>query len=462
MLPTIYPANRASRVLHRGVALLSILIAPGCVLTPEGTKEERNRAEKAGERYESKFEERKLPDIPDEPTWRNILARAFQADGELEAAYFRWNAALERIDAEGTWPNSDVNVGFDTMFSEGAMKTWDRTTFSLGFDAMENLSFPTKTAQAAKIALAEARAAGENFRAVKFEVQRRVLFAWADYVQHAREIAVKQEEVALRRMMVEAGGISASAGAGQQTLVEADVMLRMAEIELDDLLAEHAAMRAMLNAWMQRDARSDLGVPSTVEPPRRIPTNDAEMVLLAAEEFPEVGKFAMEVEGRREVLELARMRWIPDISPTASFTGSAAQAIGAMITLPTTVTEIRARIREAEAELRASEAMLRQSKVERIGEYIGLLVALRRANDRATTLREVIEPAVQRLVESRQRAYEVGTVELKDILETQSLLLNIRVLIARAEAIVEKSIVDIECCLGIDIETLLEEETNNG
>jgi hypothetical protein len=462
---TLGRADRgALNVCHRPVAVLlaAILLVPGCVLTPKGAKEERARADKAGERYETKFEERKLPEIPDEPSWKDILARAFQADGELEAAYFRWKAALERIDAEGTWPNSDVNIGFETMFSGGSMKAWDRTTFSIGFDAMENLSFPTKTAQAAKVALAEARAAGENFRAVKFEVQRRVLFAWADYVQHAREIDTKRDEILLRRMMVEAGGISASAGGGQQMLVQADVMLRMAEIELDDLLAEHAAMRAMLNAWMQRDARSNLGVPRTVEPPRRIPADDAEMILLAAEEFPEVAKFAMEVEGRREILELARMRWIPDISPTASFTGSVAQALGAMITLPTTVTEIRARIREAEAELHAAESLLRQRKAERIGEYIGLLIALRRANDRAATLREIIEPAVQRLVESRQRAYEVGSVELKDILEAKTLLLNIRVLIARAEAIVEKSVVDIECCLGIDIETLLEKEHTNG
>jgi len=444
--------------LFAGVVALS----PGCVLTPEGTREERNRAEKAGQPYESTFQDRVLPDIPDEPTWRNILTRALLADGELEAAYFRWKAALERIDVEGAWPNSNASVGFETMFSEGSMKTWDRTRFSLGFDAMEGLAFPTKTAQAANVALSEARAAGEDFRAVKFEVQRRVLFAWADYVQHAREIAIKREEVALRRVMVDAGGISAASGAGQQTLVEADVMLRMAEIELDDLLADHAAMRAMLNVWMQRDARSELGVPRWVEPPRRLPTDDLEMILLAAEEFPEVAAFARDVESRKGILELARMRWIPDISPTASFTGSVAQALGAMITLPTTVTEIRARIREAESELRAAEAMLRQRKADRIGEYIGLLLALRRAGDRAGTLRQVIEPAVIRLVESRQRAYEVGLVELKDILEAQSLLLTIRVLISRADAVAEKALVDIECCLGLDIETLMKKEDTNG
>lgn len=448
----------------RRLVLLAALVAftPGCVLTPEGTREERHRAEKAGEPYETSFQDRELPDLPEEPTWRNILNRAFLADGELEAAYFRWKASLERIDAEGTWPNSDVSVGFETMFSEGSMKTWDRTRFSLGFDAMEGLAFPTKTAQAAKVALAEARAAGEHFRAVKFEVQRRVLFAWADYVQLAREIAIKRDELSLRRTMVEAGGISASSGAGQQTLVEADVMLRMAEIELDDLLAEHAAIRAMLNAWMQRDARSDLGVPRSVEPPRRMPTDDLEMIVLAAEEFPEVAVFAREVDGRKEVLELARMRWIPDISPTASFTGSVAQAVGAMISLPTTVTEIRARIREAESELQAAEAMLRQRKADRIGEYIGLLLTLRRAGDRVGTLRNIIEPAIIRLVESRQRAYEVGSIELKDILEAQSLLLNIRVLIARAEAVAEKAVVDIECCLGLDIETLSKKEDTNG
>src|SRR6185503_18580251 len=102
--------------------------------------------------------------------------------------------------------------------------------------------------------------------------------------------------------------------------------------------------------------------PMTPEPIRPVPSGDAELIAAAAESFPEVVEFAEEVSGRRDALELARLRWLPDISPTFEITGTISWAIGAMVTLPTTVTQIRANIRGAEADLRAAEAMLREKR----------------------------------------------------------------------------------------------------
>jgi cobalt-zinc-cadmium efflux system outer membrane protein len=446
------------RRVHAALAAMAMPIMGGCVLTPEGAKSERDRAARDGASYEKKYEERVLPDIPDEPSWKDVLSRGLQASGDLEAAYFAWRAALEGIDIAGTWPNSDVNVGFSYMFSRESMKSWDRTTLTAGFDAMENLSFPTKTAQAAKVALANARAAGERFRAVKFEVQQKVLFAWADYQQQAREIEVRIEDLALRRMLADIGSISAATGGGQQSAVQADVALRMAESELADMAAEHAGTRAMLNALLGRDPTAPLGVPREPEEHRVVAATDVELIAIAAETFPEVSVFAQEVQGRRDALELARMRWIPDINPTLMFTGSIAQAIGAMVVLPTTVPEIRAGIRAADAELRAAEAMLRQSRTERIGEYVALVVSLRRAQEKAATFRTLIEPAARTLADARTRSYEAGGGELKDVIEARQMWLETRVIIARADAAAEKAVVDIECCLGVDIETVGKKE----
>jgi len=61
------------------------------------------------------------------------------------------------------------------MFSGGQMKAWDRTTTNVGFDPMQNVSFPTKTARAGRQALENARAAGQRFAARKFALQKQVL-----------------------------------------------------------------------------------------------------------------------------------------------------------------------------------------------------------------------------------------------------------------------------------------------
>jgi outer membrane protein, heavy metal efflux system len=255
-------------------------------------------------------------------------------------------------------------------------------------------------------------------------------------------------------MMVDLGAISAATGGGQQSAVEAQVGLQMAESELADMVAEHAGMRAMLNALLGRDPEAPLGVPEEPEEHRTVAATDAELIAIAADTFPEVAMFAQEVEGRRDALELARLRWIPDISPTVSITGSIAQAIGAMLTLPTTIPEIRAGIRAAEHDLRGAEASLRAARVERVGEYVGLVISLRRAQEKAAQFRAVIEPAARSLAEARTRAYENGAAELKDVIEARRMWLETRIIIAKADAAAEKAVVDIECCLGLDIETL--------
>src|SRR5580765_1036010 len=155
--------------ITKTVILLSVsALVGGCVFRPPGTAEESTRLEHAGKAYAPPVEQREIPELPENPTWQDILHRAFLANGDLEAAYFDWAAAFARIDQAANWPNSNVAPTFSYLFSGGKMKAWDRTTINVGFDPMQNVSFPTKTAQAGRVAFDNARAAGQRFAAKKF------------------------------------------------------------------------------------------------------------------------------------------------------------------------------------------------------------------------------------------------------------------------------------------------------
>jgi outer membrane protein, heavy metal efflux system len=432
-----------------GLAMLG-----ACALRPEGTDQEREKVEKAGAPYEPRIEDRAIPELPERPEWPDVLRRVFLANGELETAYFEWKAALERVDVAGAWPNSDLAVGFEYAFSGGRMKSFDRTTFTLAPDSMRNLTLPVKAQQAAKVALDQARAAGERFRVVKFDLQKRALFGWADYTLRAREIALVRQDLALRRVGAEAARVRSEAGGQQARSVAEVVALRMAESRLADLESDQATQRAMLNALMGRDAHAELIPPEGHPEPRKVPVDDAGLLAAAAEMFPEVAQMAEEVMGRADALELAKLRWIPDINPTFTFTGTVMQAIGLGVTLPTTIAEIRGQIRAAEAELRAGEARFRQGRAARIGEYVGLVASLRRAQERERFFSEQVLPLVRRYADARAAAYEAAAAELSELVEARRMALDVELVIAKSEAEVEKAIVDIECCLGVDIETI--------
>src|SRR5690242_5799301 len=99
------------------IGVLTGAMLGGCTLAPTGTREERARMDESGAAYSKPFPERALPELPASPTWRDVLRRAFLANGELESAYFDWKAAVERVDVASAWPNSRLMVGYSYTFS---------------------------------------------------------------------------------------------------------------------------------------------------------------------------------------------------------------------------------------------------------------------------------------------------------------------------------------------------------
>lgn len=444
----------APRMVLASLPLLALVALSGCALTPSGTREERDRVTDAGKPFEPRFHERTLPEVPDAPSWRDLLHRAFLANGDLEAAYFDWKAAVDRIEIASAYPNSNVTLGYSYTLSSERMKAFDRMTFSAGFDSMENLSFPTKVIQRGKVALDEARANGERFRAAKFDLQRRVLSAWADYVLLAERLRVQQERLSLDRIALDTTRARIGAGGAQQDLLRAGVVLRVAEDATKSTEAELAAARAMLNGLLAREPDAALAPPRMMPAPRLIPTDDAALLAAAVDQNPELSALAHQVAGRGDALELARLQWIPDINPSVVFSGSIAQAIGAAIVLPTTIKEIQGGIKEAQAMLRGSEAVLRQTRSDRAASFVATLVSLRNAERQASIFETRVVPLSERALSTIRQSYAAGTATYLDMIDAQRMLLDARLVIAEARAMREKRLAELEALMGTDVETL--------
>ncbi len=448
------PRHPATRAVAATSVVLIVAALGGCALTPKGAKEEEARLSAAGAKYEKPFEQRTLPEIPAEPSWRDVLHRAFLANGDLEAAYFDWKAAVQRIEIASAYPNSNVTLGYSYTFSSERMKTFDRMTFSAGFDSMENLSFPTKVMQKGKVALDEARASGERFRAAKFDLQRRVLTAWAEYGLLGERLRVQQEQVSLARTALGATRARVVAGGAQQDLLRAEVALRTAENATKDIEAELSASRAMLNGLLAREPDAALAPPQAPPLPRAIPADDSILLAAAVDQNPELSALAHQVQGRADALELARLQWIPDINPSVVFSGSIAQAIGAAIVLPTTIKEIQGGIKEAEAMLRGNQAVLRQAHRDRAGSFVATLVALRNAERQASLFESEVIPLSERVLDIVPRSYSAGASSYVDLIEAQNTLLGARLFLAEARAAREKRLAELEALMGTDVETL--------
>jgi cobalt-zinc-cadmium efflux system outer membrane protein len=443
-----------SQALRAGgwLALAGVLWS-GCLLAPRGLPREQARLAEAGRLYEAPPEERAGPALPPEPDWRDVLERAFLASGALEAAYFEWKAALARVGIAAAYPNTNVAVGFEYLFSGGNMKAWDRTTINVGFDPMQNLSFPTKVLAAGRVAFEDARAAGERLRAAKFDLQRRVLAAFADYALLAERLRVQREHVALLGLAAAAARARADAGERQQTRLAADLALHLAENELADLEAEVPRLRAGLNALMARGPSAPLPLPRAV-PERRIEADDAALLAAGVERNPALAALAHRAAGRKDALDLARLQYIPDINPFAGITGSMEQAAGAMLSVAATLPRIRAGIEEARAMMRAAEAELRQARLDGDAELVAALYALRNREREVALFEGRVLPVAARLAADVRRGYEAGRSGIAELIEAERAVLDLRLLIAEGRAARERHLAELEVLAGVDIETV--------
>lgn len=443
-------SNRRSTVLI--VCSLALAGLSGCALTPSGTKEEQSRMDEAGKPYEAPFEQRAQPELQATLSWKEVLHRAFLANGDLEASYFEWKAAVQRIEMASAYPNSNVQLGYSYMFSSERMKTFDRQTFSLGFDPSMNLSFPTKVQQKGRVALDEARTTAERFRTAKFDLQRRVLSSWADLQMLEQKRQIQREQLALSRLTIDATRAKAQAGGVQRDLLRAEASVRTLENNVQNTEAELTAMRAMLNGMLARDPNAPLI--AAAADVRDVAASDDRILAAAVERNPEIAALAHQVQGRTDALELARMQWIPDINPSFMFTGSVSQALGATIMLPTTIAEIKGGIREAEAMLRSGEAMLRQTRSDRASTLVATLVALRNNERQAALFDTTLLPLAERALTNVRQSYASGAAMYLDLIEAQNMLLDTRLMIVEARASREKRLAEIEALMGTDIETV--------
>jgi cobalt-zinc-cadmium efflux system outer membrane protein len=367
---------RVASIVAKVVVVLIAAPLGGCVLAPREAKDEKAALQDAGEPYRRPFERRALPEVPVQAEWRDVLRRALLANGDLETSYHKWAVAVHKIQAAGGYPNTPLAVSFEQMI-DGGFGGFQSTTVTIGPDTMENLAFPPKVYQAAKVALDDARAEGRRFTMARLELQRKVINAWYDYALQAERVRIQQGTLALLRLVSDTAVDRVQAGAPQQDLLRAEMEYRRAEDALKTLEAELPRMRAMLNAMMARAPDAPLEPPREIPPARSLTTADAELLALAAERNPELAALAAQVKGREDALQLARLQYIPDFNPFGGFTGTVSQFVGLGISIPTFLPEVESMVKQARAELGAMVAMYRQTKFDRAAGVVAALYTLR-------------------------------------------------------------------------------------
>ena len=431
-------------------------LVSGCSLEPPQAAAQRRQVQEAGRPYEAPFDARKLPELPAQPSWQDVLNRALLASGDLEAAYFDWKAAVHAAQVAGAYPNNNAAFGYSYLFSREKAKSWDRNTLSAGFDPSTNLPLPFKISAAAKVAFEAAQAKAKRFEAAKFELQKKVLTAYFDFALAAEKLRIQTENAKLLKMLADIAEQRVRGGAPQADLLKAQTEYELALNEQSNLAVELTSLRAGLNGLMLLPAGAPLAAPAELPPPRRIPAGDGDLIALAAGNNPDLAALAKEVAAAEQALALARLGWLPEVNFQVAITGSLSQLLSGAIMFPINGEKIQAEINEAAAALRRAEALQRQGKFDLGSRFLVTLLALRNSERQAELFGKSIVPKAKQSWDSATKSYATAVTGFgfAEMLDSQRTLLSAQVLAAESRMAREKRLAELEALLGLDVETL--------
>jgi outer membrane protein TolC len=205
---------------------------------------------------------------------------------------------------------------------------------------------------------------------------------------------------------------------------------------------------------LARDGKAPLVLPPVLPSPRPIAVDDARLIAVAVDQNPELAGLARQVAGRTDAIELARLAYLPDFSPSVSITGNISQLLGSMVMLPTKLPAIRAAINEAEAMERSAEAILRQTKRDRAASFVANLYFMRNAERQTAFYQQRVVPSAEQLLSTSRQEYAAGTVGFADLIDSERMFIEVRSAVAEARIEREKRLAELEALAGTDFETL--------
>ncbi|HVS17767.1 MAG TPA: TolC family protein, partial [Planctomycetota bacterium] len=401
-------------------------------------------------------------ELPEDATLDDLIRHAMQHNPELEAAFYRWRAATERVAQAKSLP--DPQLGLAPVLDQvdrGSEYMGERYSISQMFPWFGKLSLR------GDIAFENAEAEARRFEAARLELVDRVTRTWFEYAwlheaaATAREnldLLIRLESVA--RSLFRTGMVSqADVNRAQVELGRLDDQVR----SLDDMLGPAAAE---LNAALGRPAHARLPsappAPPSRQALRELPERDDQAwLVLARRDNPRLAALRHEVTREQESIALARKDYYPDIrlgleyardgsARMAMMDGGGTDMVMGMISLNLPIRRARydAGVREAQARLGAATRSVRDQENRLDAELKGALFAYRDSARRMSLYGGTLVPKARQSMATTEAAYRAGASGFSDLIDAQRVLLEFQLAYERAAADRGKALARIRALVG--------------
>jgi outer membrane protein TolC len=316
-----------------------------------------------------------------------------------------------------------------------------------------------------QVAAKEAASYRQQYEAAKDEVVRQVKTAYYNLAFIDLAVDINDEERLLLDHYEKLAESRYQQGAGlQQAAVKLQAEITRVQSRLEELRSRRVDAEASLNTLMNRPAETP--VAKIKLPP--IPAVDIDykqLYQVGRRNRPEVLASLLEIERDEKRIDLARKDYWPSFSVGGTFVNVLARPVapGAMapdsngmnvwsvnlgINLPLHRSKYDAEVAEAtEAKVASTHGYQAtvnavESSIREVGFHIGTL------REQMTLFNTTLVPQTQQSLQSAEAAYSTGSLGVLDLLDSERVLLDVRLGLAQLIADYMKSLADMERALA--------------
>jgi len=387
-------------------------------------------------------------------TLDELVRRALEANPELDALAESVEAADHRRGAAGGFPDPTLSYSYFIENVETRLGP-QRHIMQL----VQPVPFPGKLSLKSEIAGYDARIADERLAAARLRIVKEVKTAYHSIAAIDRILRILEEEDRLLDRWESLIGIRLETGGVRQ---EDLLRVQIERMKLEERSLRYEQRRGSLAFGLNALLDIEPGAPVAIEQPDSISTVDdsLERLVEIALDRPDLRTAGLRIEQRRRSLSLVRRGYFPDLALGMSYidigdspfdmpdSGRDAWNVMIGVKLPLWFGKISAESRAEASSIRQLERM-RDSEVRRAeAEIEDIYNRYRIARDLVILYRESLVPRAEQSLRASETGYMTGELDFLSLLDSERMLLELRISLAEKISEVEKRIAELEAAAG--------------
>jgi outer membrane protein, heavy metal efflux system len=407
----------ATSTSARSAACLLLALA-SCVGTPaEGERQARDDLARVGSGYRPGDAAPSLPALTPASPLGDYMRFAMFKHPSIEAAYYGWAAAVERITVTRSLPDPRLTFEADvTRMLEALMP-----------GLMVDLPGPGKLAAGGAVAAQESRASYFGFEQSILRVAVAVKTAYHRLHFLDENLRVQRATLALLDDLEQLARSQNAAGrVTLQDVLRAQIEQEQVRTQIENLEDSRVPLLAEFKAALGLGpGDDDPPIPATFEASPEAESADV-LLQTALARNPALRRMEADLRAAEAMLRLAEKSGVPDFSLGLEADVKASPVMlrpSASATLPIWRDKIAAQIAGAQAQKRAAAARLSAEQVAVAAELAVMLFMYRESRREIELLSQRLIPKARLSLEAARPAYSTGRTGFLDVIDAQRQLL---------------------------------------